>query len=85
MTIEAPVGSGSPILPRPGFFLCTSLVGVGGGIHKKNQPGSFVAGLIRLCVYPSNTTRCRPRARGVQALRSHPRGSGRGIYAGLSI
>src|SRR5215216_5748695 len=80
MTIKAPVGSGSPHPPRPGFFLCRSL-GVWRSVRKTAEPGSFVAGLIRLSVYPSNTTRCRPPLRGVKGLRSHPRSSLRVFYA----
>src|SRR5215218_11428743 len=58
-----------PHPPRPGFSLCTTL-GVWRSVRKTAEPGSFVAGLIHLSVYPSNTTRCRPPLRGVKGLRS---------------
>ena len=57
-TIEALVDFGSPILPRPGFFLCT-LLGVRRGAAYISQPEcDHTRRSIHLCAYPSNTTRC---------------------------
>src|SRR5215208_3298526 len=51
---------------------------MGSAVHKTAMADSFVAGFIRLSVYLSSTTRCRPPSRGVNVLRSHPQDSQRG-------
>jgi hypothetical protein len=42
ISLEAPVGSGSPILPRPGRFLCTAGAFVGGVQKTGRRPSLFV-------------------------------------------
>src|SRR5215203_1729448 len=54
------------------------------GRHRLEHPGPRTYAQdrsIHLPAYRSTTTRCRPPPCGVKGLRSHPRASGRGIYA----
>ena len=51
--LEAPVGSGSPILPRPGLYLCTSLRAWESSVHKTDSSEITLAGAsISVHIHP---------------------------------